>query len=121
MRKFVSAVVAAAATLLVVGAAAAQDMATAVKSGPPSIDWPIGDLLAYPAAKAVLDKDLPELSASPQLDMVKSMSLRTIAQFPQANLSDSKLATIQSDLGALPTPPADPAAPPAAAPAAPGS
>jgi hypothetical protein len=84
-----------------VSAQAAPSSATA-KSSHPSVDWAIGDLLADPGAKAVLDKDLPNMSSDPRLDMVRSMSLRTVAQFPEAQIDDAKLSAIQADLAALP-------------------
>ena len=93
-------------------AAAAPD--TAVKSGPPSVDWPISDLLADPGSKAVLGKDLPALLTYDGLDQIKGMSIRQISQFPQANIDATKLAQIQTDLtaaagGAAPAAPAAPA------------
>jgi hypothetical protein len=81
--------------------AQAQDMpAAAVKAGPPSIDWPIQDLLADPITNAVVIKDLPELPTSQYLDMIKPMSIRSVATFPQANIDAAKLALIQADLTA---------------------
>jgi hypothetical protein len=82
-------------------AAVAQDMTPAVKSGPPSVDWPIADLLADQGAHGVLAKDLPKLLTYEGLDSIKQMSIRTIAKFPQAEIDDAKLASIQADLAAL--------------------
>ena len=62
------------------------------------------DLLANAGAKAVLTKDLPGLQDDPRLDMVKAMTLRAVAQFPEAQIDDAKLAAIQADLAALPKP-----------------
>jgi hypothetical protein len=111
--------------------AQAQDMpAAAVKSGPPSVDWPIQDLLADPITNAVIVKDLPDLPTSQYLEMIKPLSIRSVATFPQANIDAAKLAQVQADLtaaaandpGAADRPPvgsAPAAAAPAAAPAAP--
>lgn len=66
-----------------------------------SVDSKIGDLLANPATKAVIDKDIPGLETSPYLDMVKGMSVRDISKYPQANIDDAKLATIDADLRAV--------------------
>lgn len=63
-----------------------------------SVDSKIGDLLADPATKAVVDKDIPGLETSPYLDMVKGMSVREIAKYPQAKIDDAKLQTIDADL-----------------------
>ena len=81
--------------------AAAATTATA-PTGPPSVEWTVQDLLANPGAKAVLEKELPGLEADPRLDMVKSMSLKSVAQYPEAQIDDAKLAAIQADLAALP-------------------
>ena len=62
------------------------------------IDAPIRDLLSSPATLAVLQKDMPGMVDDPQLDMVRSMSLRQLAAFPQAGLNDAKLKSIQADL-----------------------
>ncbi len=60
----------------------------------------IGDLLADAAAKAVLEKDMPALIAYPGLDQIKGMTLRAISVYPEAQLDDTKLASIQKDLDA---------------------
>jgi hypothetical protein len=110
MRKILSAAVISATLGLGAGAAFAQAAATAATPvaaapvGPPSIDWTMQDLLANPGAKAVLVKDLPGLQDDPRLDMVKTMSLRAVSQFPEAQIDDAKLAAIQTDLAALPKP-----------------
>jgi hypothetical protein len=88
-----------------VAIASAQDMTPAVKSGPPSVDWPIADLLGDKGAHDVLAKDLPKLLTYDGLDSIKQMSIRDISKFPQAEIDDAKLASIQADLAAL-TPPA---------------
>jgi hypothetical protein len=84
-----------------VSVASAQDMTPAVKSGPPSVDWPIADLLTDTGAHAVLAKDLPKLLTYDGLDGIKQMSIRNISKFPQAEIDDAKLAAIQTDLAAL--------------------
>ena len=84
-----------------VSVVSAQDMTPAVKSGPPSVDWPISDLLDDKGAHDVLAKDLPKLLTYEGLDSIKQMSIRTIAKFPQAEIDDAKLAAIQADLAAL--------------------
>ena len=58
----------------------------------------IGDLLADAGAKAVLEKDMPDLVAYPGLDQIKGMTLRAISAFPEAKLDDAKLAMVQKDL-----------------------
>ena len=80
--------------------AQAQDMTPAVKSGPPSVDWPIQDLMADPITMAVITKDLPDLPTSQYLEMIKPLSIRTIAKYPQANIDQAKLDAISADLTA---------------------
>jgi para-nitrobenzyl esterase len=62
-------------------------------------DTKLGELLDNPAAKAVLAKYLPQLdSAGPMLNMARGMSLKTVAGFPQANVSAEVLQKIIDDL-----------------------
>ena len=91
---------AAAATALFAGAAAAQ---TAIPAAPGAMSvesTTIGDLVANDASKAVLAKDYPQLLAYPGLDQIKGMTLRAIESYPEAQLDDAKLKTIQTDLDA---------------------
>ena len=94
-------VAAAGATFAQTPAPAPDVNTPAAKTGAPSVDWPIGDLLADPGAHAVLAKDLPALLTSDGLDMIKGMSLRNISQYPQAQIDDAKLASLQADLAAI--------------------
>ena len=99
--KVLSTVFAVPLSLCVCGAVLAQEDPTTAPTPPPArlcIDSPIRDLLANPAAVAVLDKDMPGMTSDPRLDMVKSMSMRQIARFPEAHLDDAKLARIEADL-----------------------
>ena len=80
-------------------AADAQAKAAPTAAAKPSVETTsIADLIANPATKAVLEKDMPGLLTSPHLEMVKGMSLRALAQCPQAQLDDAKLKAIQADL-----------------------
>ena len=60
----------------------------------------IGDMLADPGGKAVLEKDMPKLVSYPGLDQIKGMTLRGISVYPEAELDDAKLTSIQKDLDA---------------------
>jgi hypothetical protein len=88
-----------AAILAWSGALAGAAMAQA--SGPPTVDWTVQDLLDNPAAKAVLDRDLPGAEDDPRLALVRSMTLRTVSQFPEAGIDAAKLAKIAADLAAI--------------------
>lgn len=100
-RRLKSLVIAAVlATGLTAGAAAAQTYperkADAVKEA--RVDkTPIGDLLADPRYRAILDKRAPAIDAYKDLGMVKAMTLKAIAEFPQAGLDQKQLAAIQSE------------------------
>jgi nitroreductase len=61
-----------------------------------------GELLDNPAAKAVLMKHLPEIEkAGPMLSMARGMTLKTVAGFPQANISADMLQAIVAELEKL--------------------
>lgn len=66
-------------------------------------DTEIGTLLDDPAAKAVLDKYIPEVTASDQINMARGMTLRGIQPFSADVLTDEKLAAIDTDLARLAT------------------
>ena len=85
------------------GMASAQAAASPIPAaaGAKSVETTtIGDLIADPAAKAVLAKDLPALLTYEGLEQIKGLTLRGISVYPQAQLDDAKLATIQKDLDA---------------------
>ena len=90
------------AAIAVAGSALAQ-AATPIPAaaGAASVETTtIGDLLAKPSSKAVIQKDMPDLIAYPGLDQIKGMTLRGISAYPEAKLDDAKLAAIQKDLDA---------------------
>ncbi|WP_380879289.1 hypothetical protein ACFB49_21420 [Sphingomonas sp. DBB INV C78] len=64
----------------------------------------IGDLMDNAAAKAVLEKHLPDVVGSDQIEMAKGMTLRDIQQYAADVVTDAKLAAIDADLAKLPAP-----------------
>jgi para-nitrobenzyl esterase len=90
-------------TALAGGAANAQAPAAAA-AWPPTTDWTIGDLIANPATKAVLQADLPELLAYDGLDNIKGYSLKAVAQYAPDKIPQAKVDQIQADLAKLPAP-----------------
>jgi len=66
-----------------------------------SVDSKIGDLLATPATKAIVDKYMPGLETSPYLDMAKGMTVRDASKYPQAGLDDAKLTAMDAELKAV--------------------
>jgi hypothetical protein len=65
-------------------------------------DTKLGDLLDNPAAMEVLKKHMPGIeSAGPMLAMARGMSIKTVAGFPQANITPEKLQAILAELAKL--------------------
>lgn len=75
--------------------AGAAAPATAAKY---TLDTPIETLIADPAAKAVLDADLPGVSTHPSLAMFQAMSLRQLQPYSDGKLPDDLLAKVEADL-----------------------
>jgi hypothetical protein len=87
-------------------AAAAAVAIPAATAGHYSVeDTDIGALLDDPAAKAVLDRHIPAISQSDQISMARSLTLKGIQQYAPDQVTDAKLAAIQTDLNALPAHP----------------
>ena len=62
----------------------------------------IGDLLANPDSKAIVDKYMPGFSGNPQVEMAKGMTFKQIQQFAPDQIKDELLAKIDADLTKLP-------------------
>ena len=63
-----------------------------------TIDSKIGDLLANPKAKALLDKYLPGFSTNPQMAMAKGMTLKAIAGMSKGMITPEKIKSIEDEL-----------------------
>ena len=69
----------------------------------PTVDkTPIADLAAKPETKAILDKDVPGLTAHPAFDQFKGMTLKDLQPMSQGQLTDAQIAAVQADLDKLP-------------------
>jgi hypothetical protein len=66
------------------------------------LDTPIETLVATPAAKAVLDADIPGLTDHPMYGQFKRETLRSLAPKFGGAISDGDLAKVQAHLAALP-------------------
>lgn len=66
-----------------------------------NLDTPIETLVADARARAILDADLPGLTAHPQYDQFKGMSLTMLAPFSPDKLTDERLGKVKADLAAL--------------------
>ena len=65
-------------------------------AGPLSVDkTPIGTIIANPAAKAVLEKEIPTIDQ--YYDQIKEMTLAQVAPMSQGALDDAKLKAIQAE------------------------
>ena len=81
MRHLVSAALLAAASLAGLAATAAVTPAAAASAPYSTAETDLGTLLDDPASKAILDKYLPTLIASPQIDMARGMTLKQLQGF----------------------------------------
>ena len=66
-----------------------------------TIDSKIGEILADPKGKAVLDKHVPAFSTNPQISMAKGMTLKVIAPMSGGKLTPAILKAIDEDLKKL--------------------
>lgn len=97
--------------LLAVALAATPVSVTAAEPTPPVAstsasvysveDTDIGTLLDDPAARAILDKQIPGMTTNPQIEMARSFTLRQIQQFAADQVTDDVLAKIDADFKAL--------------------
>lgn len=60
----------------------------------------IGELLADPAATAILDKHIPGLSTNGQIGMVKGQTLKTLLPMAGGRFTAETLAAIDAELAA---------------------
>lgn len=63
-----------------------------------NLDSPLKDLFDNPAARAVLEKHIPEVLAAPEISMAMGMSLNQVAPFAAEVLTAEKLKAIETDL-----------------------
>lgn len=102
MRKLIVSVLAAAAVATGGSAAYAGDVpAAAAKPAYSTADTPLGDMLDDPAAKAVLQKHLPDVVNGDGIDMARGMTLKTLQNYAADQVTDAKLAAIDADLAKL--------------------
>ena len=62
----------------------------------------IGDLLANPAARAIVDRHLPGLASHPQLQRAVGMTLRAVVPFSGGMVTPAHLDMIDAYVAALP-------------------
>lgn len=97
---------AATAMAMLSAPAMAQDApaaaAATVKAKYTTSDTDLGTLLDDPAAKAIIEKYIPGLTNNDQIDMARGMTLKAIQQYAPDDVTDERLAAIDTDLAKLP-------------------
>ena len=66
-----------------------------------TLDTTLGQILADPRAKPVLDQYLPGVAGNPMVAMVSGMTLRAIVAMPQAaqlGVTEAKLQSVLNEL-----------------------
>ena len=66
-----------------------------------TLDTPIQDIVADPAGKAALEKNLPGLIGLPQYETFKTLSLKQLQPYSDGKLTDEMLAKTATDLAAI--------------------
>ncbi|MBC7667499.1 hypothetical protein [Caulobacter sp. DWR2-3-1b2] len=66
-----------------------------------TLDTPIAVIVADPAGKAVLDKDVPGLTDHPLYDSFKTLSLKELQPKMGGGIGDDAMAATARDLAAL--------------------
>ena len=66
-----------------------------------TLDTPIEHLVADPATKAVLDRELPGLTTHDRYGQFKGMSLKALKPFSDGLITDERLAAVEAGLGEL--------------------
>ncbi|WP_188770916.1 hypothetical protein [Novosphingobium endophyticum] len=103
MRTYFASLLVAAAGLTGM-TAHADDSAVAAptaKAAYNTAETPLGDLLDDPAAKAVLQKHLPDLISGDGIAMARGMTLKALQGYAADQVTDEKLAAIDADLQKL--------------------
>lgn len=93
MKKMILAGLAGLSIALASGAAMAADKMSVEST-------PIADLADKPETKAILDKELPGLTAHPDFDQFKGMTLKALQPMSGGAMTDEQLAKVQADLDA---------------------
>jgi hypothetical protein len=66
-----------------------------------TLDSPIETIIADPAGKAVIDKDLPGTTTHPMYDQFKTMSLNQVAPMAADKMTPVLMAKVQADLATV--------------------
>lgn len=102
MRILIPALALAAATPALLPAVAQAQTAVAPAAHYSTSETEIGVLLDDPAAKALLDKHIPGMTTSDQIDMARGMTLKAIQQYSPDAITDKVLAALDADFQKIP-------------------
>ena len=89
------------ATPLAAQSATAVAVAGPAVAGKYSVETPLEIIIADPAGKAVLDRDLPGLTTHAMFDQFKSMSLKQLQPMSSGKITDDSLVKLSADLAAV--------------------
>ncbi len=109
MRLLISATLVAVALPCVAGAAPETALRPAGQSPPQteapplSLDTPIARLVADPAAKGLLDRELPGLTTHAYYEQFKGLTLKALQPMSGGLISDDRLKAVDAGLKALQT------------------
>lgn len=82
--------------------AVAQAPQSSAQTRPLTADSTIGELLDNPASRAVLQREIPAIAMSPQINQARDLSLRSIAVYAPTVLTKEKLQAIDEALARTP-------------------
>ncbi|MEO6361562.1 MAG: carboxylesterase, partial [Sphingomicrobium sp.] len=68
-----------------------------------SLITPVGKLLDDPAARAVLQKHIPEVVGSPQIAMAREITLSALQSFVPQQLTPAVMQIIDAELSGIPS------------------
>ncbi len=75
--------------------------APAAKAKYTTVDTDIGTLLDDPAAKAIVEKNIPGFTTNDQVEMARGMTLKAVQQFAPTDVTDERLAAIDAEFAKL--------------------
>lgn len=102
MKKLVASGAAAMFVLLAQTAMAEAAKGAAAHPAYSTEETTIGDLLDNKDTHAILEKYLPAVVQSDQIDLARNMTLRQIQQYAPDDVSDQNLAEVDAALAAMP-------------------
>ena len=66
-----------------------------------TLDTPIQEIVADERGKVVMDKNFPGMTALPEYEMFKALSLHQVQPYSNGKLTDEILAKAEADLAAI--------------------